>query len=1328
MNSVLTREPRPARTPAPPSPQPPPELLWQTRSPAPTRDSAADLLAKRISKALLVSPSRPAQLPHSPQYITSKSSVPPSPEWQLCKSNTPAIVHISVQAAHKQHDTTSSAPPSIQPPFAFSALPTASTSQLPFPATPPATPKFPRRRQNSSASTRATTSPGKNRRSPHLFSLQSLLPAGVVVLSRRRHPTFAASEGRPDEIGDGWSRLTHDSLRGDPKIQEQDQIDYRFSLGEVSDLPAEPLPASPTSSRKRNPSTTPRGSPLKRARMLTSKPLLDDILLLQDALLLRATYRVADGFAILRIYLVPSDLPERLLDFVKKTGKARPPDSTVLRVLGKVRTGKQGWEGNLLELGPSLLEEKVGPRRIQVFSFQFNLNCFQDKRSLLEIYRQLDSPADNSLLFSKLQGMTPTILDRLEEALTESPRGMKTDLFPYQRASLAKMLAREIIPQTFPSSAYLQTSSSVNGSPFFLGVGGDVRLDPPQFTEPKGGVLAEEMGTGKTITCLALILATRGELPNLSTSHNPLASPPLIMTSESRQFPFHNYLSEVKRLRPRVVIPILGPGAFNHEVTAYEEALALQQLEDALEPRKPIPSLRSLVIHIIKARAVPYLPTDLLASTGLLARLEANTPAYYIHPSPEQLETREGRKGAYRPVKILLSTTTLVVVPTDLVRQWQGEIDKHIEEGVLKYLVLRTTRDKFPEPEELVTYDAVILSVARFSDAADDVNSPLRKIHWKRLFVDEGHALSGPNQLRRLAEEIHCESFWAVSGTPTTNLRGADDEDALFAHETTAGGTETDYQRLGEIFCRFLKHPAWRKVDEWRHMMTVPILREGRGAQRLASVLDRSFVRNAPERIKQAYTLPSITSRVTYLDFLPGERRMYNSLLALFAANSIQSQRVDQDYFFAPGNKKSLDELTLNLSTSSVFFASSETYGRLWDAVRDSKKLLESDKSASWSEEDVIAQQKAIAVMQEALDDPEWRQVVNSCSVGFDVEGLQDTLFKTFSQSQAATRSSEGRKLMPSSGLVQLRTDLKEVLRPTQEASWRDDEELVEEVITFEERRIREMNDKTLPVVAHGTKPEKGKRKAAVVEPPRQLPAQSTFLDINVGSTTSVKINYVISEINAFPDDKFIIFSCTLSDLLFAQLSEAFDIVGIKHVIFAGHASQKRDRGATAAEFNTSPASKCRAILVDAKMGGRGMQLDSANRVIMLEPIWVPDLEVQAAKRAHRLGQTKPVDLQVLVITGSYEDSLLKRRGQLNQIDFLTTKKPQRDSKLSAQYLEPSAIELGSLPASLVTRMPLIRSEPVPEATFFEAIPTVMPNMRKAVGSGVPTSDAAEWR
>lgn len=86
------------------------------------------------------------------------------------------------------------------------------------------------------------------------------------------------------------------------------------------------------------------------------------------------------------------------------------------------------------------------------------------------------------------------------------------------------------------------------------------------------------------------------------------------------------------------------------------------------------------------------------------------------------------------------------------------------------------------------------------------------------------------------------------------------------------------------------------------------------------------------------------------------------------------------------------------------------------------------------------------------------------------------------------------------------------------------------------------------------------------------------------------------------------------------------------------------------------------------------------------------DLEVQAAKRAHRLGQTKPVSLAVLVVPGSYEDALLKRRAEIDPTDFSkNVKQPQRDSKLanvlqSASYLEPS-----TKPFVILNRVPLFK-------------------------------------
>lgn len=70
-----------------------------------------------------------------------------------------------------------------------------------------------------------------------------------------------------------------------------------------------------------------------------------------------------------------------------------------------------------------------------------------------------------------------------------------------------------------------------------------MRRDPPREVEPRSGILAEDMGAGKTCICLALVLSTLRELPRLEGTPTYLDgssdSPKLVlMTHLSRNFPF----------------------------------------------------------------------------------------------------------------------------------------------------------------------------------------------------------------------------------------------------------------------------------------------------------------------------------------------------------------------------------------------------------------------------------------------------------------------------------------------------------------------------------------------------------------------------------------------------------------------------------------------------------------------------------------------------------------------------------------------------------------------------------------------------------------------
>ena len=111
-----------------------------------------------------------------------------------------------------------------------------------------------------------------------------------------------------------------------------------------------------------------------------------------------------------------------------------------------------------------------------------------------------------------------------------------------RQASLAKMLQRELAPQYTVDPSYLQRQSPIDGTAFWLSVDGEVTLDPPQYLEPTSGILAEDMGAGKTAIVIALVLSTLRQLPVLdgtATYQDGSGGPdPVLMTYKSRMFPF----------------------------------------------------------------------------------------------------------------------------------------------------------------------------------------------------------------------------------------------------------------------------------------------------------------------------------------------------------------------------------------------------------------------------------------------------------------------------------------------------------------------------------------------------------------------------------------------------------------------------------------------------------------------------------------------------------------------------------------------------------------------------------------------------------------------
>jgi DNA excision repair protein ERCC-6 len=85
-----------------------------------------------------------------------------------------------------------------------------------------------------------------------------------------------------------------------------------------------------------------------------------------------------------------------------------------------------------------------------------------------------------------------------------------------------------------------------------------------------------------------------------------------------------------------------------------------------------------------------------------------------------------------------------------------------------------------------------------------------------------------------------------------------------------------------------------------------------------------------------------------------------------------------------------------------------------------------------------------------------------------------------------------------------------------------------------------------------------------------------------------------------------------------------------------------KDRQSLVDQFNNDP--NLDVFLLTTKVGGLGVNLTGANRVIIFDPDWNPSTDVQARERAWRLGQKKEVTIYRLMTAGTIEEKIYHRQ------------------------------------------------------------------------------------
>lgn len=87
--------------------------------------------------------------------------------------------------------------------------------------------------------------------------------------------------------------------------------------------------------------------------------------------------------------------------------------------------------------------------------------------------------------------------------------------------------------------------------------------------------------------------------------------------------------------------------------------------------------------------------------------------------------------------------------------------------------------------------------------------------------------------------------------------------------------------------------------------------------------------------------------------------------------------------------------------------------------------------------------------------------------------------------------------------------------------------------------------------------------------------------------------------------------------------------------------TQASQRIKTMDKFNSGKRFAC---ILSTKVGGVGVNLIGADRVIIIDPDWNPSTDSQALERAWRIGQKKPVSVFRLITIGTIEEKMYKKQ------------------------------------------------------------------------------------